>query len=430
MDRYAIWGGPHLQGEVQIGGAKNAALAILAAAVMTNDPVRIENVPAVTDVNVLLTAMEQIGVKIERPDRHTVIIDGSKIESNIINDEYLKRIRASYYLVGALLGKNRQAQVPLPGGCNIGVRAIDQHIKGFSALGAKVRIIHGCISAEAKELRGNHIFLDKVSVGATINIMMASTLAAGKTIIENAAKEPHVVDLANFLNSCGANIKGAGTDVIRIKGVERLHGTDYAIIPDQIEAGTYMLASAACHGDVLVRGVIPRHLECITAKLCEIGCHITEYDDAVRVSAPEPLTSTQVKTLPYPGFPTDMQPQITVALGLAQGTSIVTEGIFENRFKYVDELIRMGASIKVEGNMAVITGVNRYYGASITAPDLRAGAALVIAALAAEGETIVEDTRFVERGYEDFELKLKGLGARIEKVSTDRELQKARLKLA
>ena len=430
MDRFVIRGGVPLVGEVQIGGAKNAALAILAAAVMTNDTVRIENVPDVTDCNVLLKAMERIGVGIVRQGKHVVVIDGSKIESCIIEDEYLKRIRASYYLVGALLGKNRQAEVPLPGGCNIGVRAIDQHIKGFRALGAKVDIGHGAICAEAKELRGNHIFLDKVSVGATINIMMAASLATGKTIIENAAKEPHVVDLANFLNSMGANIKGAGTDVIRIKGVEKLHGTDYAIIPDQIEAGTYMLASAATHGDVLVRGVIPKHLECITAKLCEIGCHITEYDDAVRVSAPEPLTSTQVKTLPYPGFPTDMQPQITVALGLAQGTSIVTEGIFENRFKYVDELVRMGASIKVEGNMAVISGVSRYSGASISVPDLRAGAALTIAGLAAEGETIVEDTRFIERGYEEFEVKLRGLGAKIERVSTDHELQKARLKLA
>ncbi len=430
MDRFVIRGGTPLVGEVQIGGAKNAALAILAAAVMTNDPVRIENVPDVTDCNVLLKAMERIGVGIVRQSKHVVVIDGSKIDSCIIEDEYLKRIRASYYLVGALLGKNRQAEVPLPGGCNIGVRAIDQHIKGFTALGAKVSIVHGAISAEAKELRGNHIFLDKVSVGATINIMMAAALASGKTIIENAAKEPHVVDLANFLNSMGANIKGAGTDVIRIKGVEKLHGTDYAIIPDQIEAGTYMLASAATHGDVLVRGVIPKHLECITAKLCEIGCHITEYDDAVRVSAPEPLTCTQVKTLPYPGFPTDMQPQITVALGLAQGTSIVTEGIFENRFKYVDELVRMGASIKVEGNMAVISGVSRYSGASISVPDLRAGAALTIAGLAAEGETIVEDTRFIERGYEEFEVKLRGLGARIERVSSEQELKKARLKLA
>ena len=430
MDRFVIRGGVPLVGEVQIGGAKNAALAILAAAVMTNDPVRIENVPDVTDCNVLLKAMERIGVGIIRQSKHVVVIDGSKIESCIIEDEYLKRIRASYYLVGALLGKNRQAEVPLPGGCNIGVRAIDQHIKGFRALGAKVDIGHGAICAEAKELRGSHIFLDKVSVGATINIMMAAALATGKTIIENAAKEPHVVDLANFLNSMGANIKGAGTDVIRIKGVEKLHGTDYAIIPDQIEAGTYMLASAATHGDVLVRNVIPKHLECITAKLCEIGCHITEYDDAVRVSAPEPLTSTQVKTLPYPGFPTDMQPQITVALGLAQGTSIVTEGIFENRFKYVDELVRMGASIKVEGNMAVISGVSRYSGASISVPDLRAGAALTIAGMAAEGETIVEDTRFIERGYEEFEVKLRGLGAKIERVSSEHDLQQARLKLA
>ena len=430
MDRFVIRGGVPLVGEVQIGGAKNAALAILAAAVMTNDPVRIENVPDVTDCNVLLKAMERIGVGIIRQSKHVVVIDGSKIESCIIEDEYLKRIRASYYLVGALLGKNRQAEVPLPGGCNIGVRAIDQHIKGFRALGAKVDIGHGAICAEAKELRGSHIFLDKVSVGATINIMMAAALATGKTIIENAAKEPHVVDLANFLNSMGANIKGAGTDVIRIKGVEKLHGTDYAIIPDQIETGTYMLASAATHGDVLVRNVIPKHLECITAKLCEIGCHITEYDDAVRVSAPEPLTSTQVKTLPYPGFPTDMQPQITVALGLAQGTSIVTEGIFENRFKYVDELVRMGASIKVEGNMAVISGVSRYSGASISVPDLRAGAALTIAGMAAEGETIVEDTRFIERGYEEFEVKLRGLGAKIERVSSEHDLQKARLKQA
>ncbi|MBR6850815.1 MAG: UDP-N-acetylglucosamine 1-carboxyvinyltransferase, partial [Lachnospiraceae bacterium] len=410
MDRFVIRGGVPLVGEVQIGGAKNAALAILAAAVMTNDPVRIENVPDVTDCNVLLKAMERIGVGIIRQSKHVVVIDGSKIESCIIEDEYLKRIRASYYLVGALLGKNRQAEVPLPGGCNIGVRAIDQHIKGFRALGAKVDIGHGAICAEAKELRGSHIFLDKVSVGATINIMMAAALATGKTIIENAAKEPHVVDLANFLNSMGANIKGAGTDVIRIKGVEKLHGTDYAIIPDQIEAGTYMLASAATHGDVLVRNVIPKHLECITAKLCEIGCHITEYDDAVRVSAPEPLTSTQVKTLPYPGFPTDMQPQITVALGLAQGTSIVTEGIFENRFKYVDELVRMGASIKVEGNTAIIDGIEGFTGARISSPDLRAGAALVIAGLQAEGVTVIEDIAYILRGYENFDGKLRSLG--------------------
>ena len=430
MDRYIIRGGNPLVGEVTIGGAKNAALGILAAAIMTSDPVRIENVPAVTDTEILLKAVEGIGVKITRPEKHTVIMDSSKLNSTFIDDEYMKRIRASYYLVGALLGRDKRAEVPLPGGCNIGVRGIDQHLKGFKALGAKVKIVHGCISAEAKELRGAHIFFDKVSVGATINVMMAAALASGRTIIENAAKEPHVVDLANFLNSMGANIRGAGTDVIRIRGVERLHGTDYAIIPDQIEAGTYMAAVAACHGDLIIRNVIPKHLECITAKLSEIGCQITEFDDAVQVTSYEPLTSTQVRTLPYPGFPTDMQPQITVALGLAQGISIVTEGIFDNRFKYVDELVRMGASIKVENNMALITGVSKYTGTGIVAPDLRAGAALVIAGLAAEGETIVEDTSFVERGYEEFDEKLRAVGADITKAAEGWEFEKSRLRIA
>lgn len=430
MDRYIIRGGNPLVGEVTIGGAKNAALGILAAAIMTSDPVRIENVPAVTDTEILLKAVEGIGAKITRPEKHTVIMDSSKLNSTFIDDEYMKKIRASYYLVGALLGRDKRAEVPLPGGCNIGVRGIDQHLKGFKALGAKVKIVHGCISAEAKELRGAHIFFDKVSVGATINVMMAAALASGRTIIENAAKEPHVVDLANFLNSMGANIRGAGTDVIRIRGVERLHGTDYAIIPDQIEAGTYMAAVAACHGDLIIRNVIPKHLECITAKLSEIGCQITEFDDAVQVTSYEPLTSTQVRTLPYPGFPTDMQPQITVALGLAQGISIVTEGIFDNRFKYVDELVRMGASIKVENNMALITGVSKYTGTGIVAPDLRAGAALVIAGLAAEGETIVEDTSFVERGYEEFDEKLRAVGADITKAAEGWEFEKSRLRIA
>lgn len=430
MDRYAVMGGNPLTGEVEIGGAKNAALAILAAAVMTDEPVYIENVPDVKDTNVLMQAMSSIGVKIERPDRHTVKMDSSMIKDCIIDDEYMKKIRASYYMIGALLGKYKRAEVPLPGGCNIGIRAIDQHIKGFRALGADIRIAHGSIIAEAKELKGNHIFMDKVSVGATINIMMAATMATGKTIIENVAKEPHVVDLANFLNSMGANIKGAGTDVIRIKGVERLHRTEYAIIPDQIEAGTFMMAAAATRGDVVVKNVIPKHLECITAKLLEIGCLVEEFDDAVRVRGTRVLNNTQVKTLPYPGFPTDMQPQMTVALGLAQGTSIVTESIFDNRFKYVDELARMGASIKVEGgNTAIISGVEKYTGASICAPDLRAGAALVIAALAAEGETIIEDIKYVERGYEDFEKKLQGLGAKISRISTERDLSKFRLQL-
>ncbi|MBE5895098.1 MAG: UDP-N-acetylglucosamine 1-carboxyvinyltransferase [Lachnospiraceae bacterium] len=430
MEKYAIMGGQPLRGEVEIGGAKNAALAILAAAVMTDEPVVIENVPDVRDTNVLLKAMENIGVMIDRSERHTVKMNSSQICDCIIDDEYMKKIRASYYMIGALLGKYKKAEVPLPGGCNIGIRAIDQHIKGFKALGAEVRIAHGSIIAEAKELRGSHIFMDKVSVGATINIMMAATMATGKTIIENVAKEPHVVDLANFLNSMGANIKGAGTDVIRIKGVEKLHRTEYAIIPDQIEAGTFMMAAAASRGDVTVKNVIPKHLECITAKLLEIGCRVEEYDDAVRVIADKAISSTQIKTLPYPGFPTDMQPQMTVALGLAHGTSIVTESIFDNRFKYVDELMRMGASIKVEGNTAIITGVEKYTGARITAPDLRAGAALVLAALVAEGETVIEDIKYIERGYEDFEKKLQGLGARIEKIDSDRDLKKFRFRIA
>ncbi|MCQ2521817.1 MAG: UDP-N-acetylglucosamine 1-carboxyvinyltransferase [Lachnospiraceae bacterium] len=429
MEKYAIIGGKPLMGEVEIGGAKNAALPILAAGVMTDDIVVIENVPDVRDTNVLMEAMESIGVKTEKISRHTVRMDSSKITECIIDSDYMKRIRASYYMIGALLGKYKHAEVPLPGGCNIGVRAIDQHIKGFRALGARVEIKNGNIIADATELRGTHIFLDKVSVGATINIMMAATMAVGKTTIENVAKEPHVVDLANFLNSMGANIKGAGTDVIRIKGVEKLHGTEYAIIPDQIEAGTYMVAAAATKGDVLVKNVIPKHLECITAKLLEIGCSVIEYDDSVRVQGNGILTNTQIKTLPYPGFPTDMQPQMTVALGIAAGTSIVTESIFDNRFKYVDELISMGASMKVEGNTAIITGVEKYTGANITAPDLRAGAALVIAALAAEGESTIDDIKYIERGYEDFDSKLRALGGNIERYASEDELRRARLKL-
>lgn len=430
MEQYAIKGGNPLVGEVEIGGAKNAALAILAAAVMTDETVLIENVPDVRDTNVMLQAMESIGTVVERIDRHTVKITGKPIRDLIIEDDYIKKIRASYYLLGALLGKYKKAEVALPGGCNIGLRPIDQHIKGFRALGADVRIEHGLIITEAEKLKGNHIYLDVVTVGATINVMMAAVMAEGQTIIENAAKEPHVVDVANFLNSMGAVIKGAGTDVIRIKGVSGLHGTEYAIIPDQIEAGTFMFAAAVTKGDVTVKNVIPKHLESITAKLTEIGCEIEESDDAVRVVAAKPLSHTHVKTLPYPGFPTDMQPQITVALGLSRGTSIVTESIFENRFKYVDELTRMGANIKVEGNTAIIDGVPKYTGARLTAPDLRAGAALVIAGLAAEGVSTIDDIKFIERGYEDFPLKLQGLGAQIEKVNTDRELQKFRLKIS
>ena len=332
-------------------------------------------------------------------------------------------------MLGALLGKYKKAEVPLPGGCNIGSRPIDLHLKGFKALGAKVRISHGAIIAEADHLRGSHIYLDTVSVGATINIMMAAAMAEGRTIIENAAKEPHVVDAANFLNSMGANIKGAGTDVIRIRGVEKLHATEYSIIPDQIEAGTFMFAAAATRGDVIVKNVIPKHLEATTAKLVEIGCQVEEFDDAVRVVATKRLNNTNVKTLPYPGYPTDMQPQIGVALAIAKGTSIVTESIFENRFKYVDELIRMGADIKVEGNTAVIYGTEKLMGARVSAPDLRAGAALVIAGLAAEGITIVDDIVYIQRGYENFEQKLRGLGAEIERVSSEKEIQKFKLRV-
>ena len=428
MEQYAIKGGNPLVGEVEIGGAKNAALAILAAAAMTEETVVIENVPDLRDTAAMLEAMESIGIRIEKLDRHTVKINAGMIESLVVEDDSIKKIRASYYFLGALLGKFRKAEVALPGGCNIGLRPIDQHIKGFRALGADVRIERGLVITEAERLTGSHIYLDVVTVGATINIMMAAAMAEGQTIIENAAKEPHVVDVANFLNSMGASIKGAGTDVIRIKGVKTLHGTEYAIIPDQIEAGTFMFAAAVTRGDVTVKNVIPKHLESSSAKLIEIGCEVEESDDAVRVVASKPLTHTHVKTLPYPGFPTDMQPQITVALGLSRGTSIVTESIFENRFKYVDELTRMGANIKVESNTAIIDGVQKYTGASLTAPDLRAGAALVTAALAAEGVSTIDDIKFIERGYEDFPEKLQSLGAQIEKVVTERELQKFRLK--
>lgn len=429
MEQYVIKGGSPLVGEVEIGGAKNAALAILAAATMTDEPVLIENVPDVRDTNVMIQAMESIGVIVERPDRHTIKINASNIRIQTIDDESIKKIRASYYLIGALLGKYNEAEVALPGGCNIGSRPIDLHIKGFRALGAKVEISHGIIIAKAEKLHSGHIYLDKVSVGATINVMMAAVLAEGRTIIENAAKEPHVVDVANFLNRMGASVRGAGTDVIRIKGVPKLHGTDYAIIPDQIEAGTFMFAAAITKGDVTVKNVIPKHLESISSKLLEIGCEIEESDEAVRVVASKRLGHTHVNTLPYPGFPTDMQPQITVALGLSKGTSIVTESLFENRFRYVDELTRMGANIKVEGSVAIIDGVDKYSGASISAPDLRAGAALVLAGLAAEGYTTVEDIKYIERGYEDFDEKLRGLGAMIEKVNTEKEIQRFKLKV-
>ena len=429
MEQYVIKGGIPLVGDVEIGGAKNAALAILAAASMTDETVYIDNLPDVRDINALLEALDGIGARVKSVNRHAVEINGSGVENCIVENESMKKIRASYYLLGALLGKYKRAEVPLPGGCNIGSRPIDQHLKGFKAMGAVTRIEHGFIIAEAEELHGAHIFLDMVSVGATINIMMAAAMADGNTIIENAAKEPHVVDVANFLNSMGASIKGAGTDVIRIRGVKSLHKTEYSIIPDQIEAGTFMFAAAVTGGDIVLHNVIPKHLEATSAKLAELGCEVTEYDDAVRVRAVGKLQGTHVKTMPYPGFPTDMQPQIAVTLALAEGTSIVTESIFENRFRYVDELARMGASIKVEGNVAVISGVEKFTGARVSAPDLRAGAALVIAGLAAEGITIVDDIYYIERGYENLDEKLRGLGAKIEKVASEKEIQKFRLKV-
>lgn len=429
MEQYIIKGGNPLVGEVEIGGAKNAALGILAAAIMADEPVLIENLPDVNDINVMLEAIEGIGAMVQRIDRHTVKINGSTIGDFSIDYDYIKKIRASYYLLGALLGKYKRAEVALPGGCNIGSRPIDQHLKGFRALGADVDIEYGKIVAEAEHLKGTHLYFDVVTVGATINVMMAAAMADGITIMENVAKEPHVVDVANFLNSMGANIKGAGTDVIRIRGVEKLHGTSYSIIPDQIEAGTFMCAAAATMGDIMVKNVIPKHLEATTAKLEEIGCQVEEFDDAVRVVANKRLKRTNVKTMPYPGYPTDMQPQFSVALTLAEGTSIVTESIFENRFKYAAELARMGANIKVEGNTAIIDGVPKLTGARVCAPDLRAGAALVIAGLASEGITIVDDIVYIQRGYERFEEKLRSLGAEIEKVSSEKEIKKFQLRV-
>ena len=428
MEQYIIKGGNPLVGEVVIGGAKNAALGILAAAIMTDGECLIDNMPNVRDTNVLLQAMEGIGARIERKGDNEVVISGKNIDSAgdlIVDNEYIRKIRASYYLIGALLGKYKKAQVVLPGGCDIGSRPIDQHIKGFRALGAEVKIEHGMIIAQAEQLVGSRIYLDVVSVGATINIMMAAALAQGNTVIENAAKEPHIVDVANFLNSMGADIRGAGTDVIRIKGVEKFHDTEYSVIPDQIEAGTFMMAAAATRGDVLIKNVIPKHLETISAKLSEIGAQIEESDDAVRVVATQRLCNTQIKSLPYPGFPTDMQPQMAITLGLSTGTSTITESIFENRFRYVEELRRMGANIKmVEGNTAIIHGVEKYTGATVAAPDLRAGAALVIAGLAAEGYTTVTQIGYIKRGYERFDEKLRALGGLIEEVNSEKETNK------
>ena len=430
MDQYIIKGGMSLAGEVTVSGAKNAALGILAAAIMTDEEVLIDNLPDVKDINVMLEAIAQTGVYVDRINRNKVKINASKLHSCVVDDEYIRRIRASYYLIGALLGKYHKAEVALPGGCEIGARPIDQHLKGFRALGANIDISSGRINASSDKLKGAHIFLDIVSVGATINIMLAASLIPGKTVIENVAKEPHIVDVANFLNSMGADIKGAGTDVIRINGVNKLHGTEYSIIPDQIEAGTFMCAAAITRGDITVKNLIPKHMEAISAKLIEIGCEITEFDDAIRVRGAIRQRAANVKTLPYPGFPTDMQPQITAVLARAHGTSTILESIFENRFRYVSELARMGAEIEVKGNMAMVSGVDRLLGANVNAPDLRAGAALVIAALAADGISTISDIKYIQRGYEHFEEKLESLGAKIALVDTERAAQKFILKVS
>ena len=420
-NQYIMKGGVPLKGEVTISGMKNSALGIIAAAIMTDETVTIDNLPNVRDINVLLDAIKGIGATVVRVDDHKVRINGSTISDVAIDYDAIRRIRASYYLLGALLGKYKEASVALPGGCDIGSRPIDQHLKGFRALGATATVEYGMVNTYADELTGSHIYLDVVSVGATINIMLAACMANGRTVIENAAKEPHIVDVANFLNSMGASIKGAGTDKIRINGVSRLHATEYSIVPDMIEAGTFMIAAAATKGDVIIKNVIPKHLEATSVKLIEIGAKVEEFDDAVRVYSSSRLGHTQIKTLPYPGFPTDMQPQMSMLLSLSEGTSTVTESIFENRFKYVDELSRMGAKIKVEGNVAIIEGVPGFTGAAITAPDLRAGAALVVAGLVADGITIVDSIKYIERGYEAFEHKLKALGAKIEKLAVDDE---------
>ena len=419
MDKFVIHGGKPLFGEVVVSGAKNAAVAIIPAAVMVDGVCRIENIPMVSDVLIQLEILRELGCSVRVLSSDTIEIDSRGLNTSVATSDLNRKMRASYYLIGAFLGRFGRAEVAMPGGCNFGgVRPIDQHMKGFEALGAKVDIRNGIVYADGSEgLRGSTIYLDVASVGATVNIMLAACLAEGQTIIENSAKEPHIVDLANFLNSMGADIMGAGTDVIKIRGVEKLVGGFYSIIPDQIEAGTYMAAVAAAGGSVLVKNVIPKHMDCITAKLEEMGCEISEEDDNIRVTRSGAMRKIQVKTMYYPGFPTDMQPQLAAALCLAEGTSVVTEGVWENRFRYSDELRRMGARIQVDGKVAVIEGVDKLTGAPVRASDLRAGAALVIAGLAAEGTTEIEEIGYIERGYEDIVEKLRKLGADIARVT-------------
>ncbi len=429
MERYIIKGGHKLTGEVEVGGFKNAALPIIAASLLCEEDVIIDNIPDIKDINVILDSIAEIGARVERISRHKVKINAGRLHSTCLDNESIKKIRAAYYPIGSLLGRYQSAIAPLPGGCNIGSRPIDLHIKGFEALGAEIKIEHGMIIAKRDKLVGTNIYFDRITVGATINVMMAAVLAEGNTTLENVAKEPHVVDVANFLNSMGANIKGAGTDVIRIKGVKKLHGTEYSVIPDQIEAGTFMMAALVSGGDVTVKNVIPKHLESIIAKISEMGCKVIEGDDYVRVQGTATLKRTNVRAVEYPGFPTDMQPQITVALCFAEGTSIVTETIFDGRFKYVDELAKMGASIKVEnGNTAIIEGIDKMTGAEVSATDLRAGVALVMAGLAADGYTTIDNIQYIERGYENLVKKLNGLGASMERALTDKDIQKFKLK--
>ena len=418
MTKYVIHGGKPLFGEIDISGAKNAAVAIIPAALLVDGVCRIENIPQISDVTLILNILQELGADVRTVNRTTVDVDCSHIRNARVPEELARKIRASYYLIGALLGRFGSAEVPPPGGCDFGGRPIDQHIKGFVAMGADVDVRGGYIHAKAKNGRmcGTQIYLDIVSVGATMNIMLAAVLADGLTVIENAAKEPHIVDLANFLNSMGANVRGAGTDTIKIRGVDRLTGGSYAIIPDQIEAGTYMAAVAATGGQVLIKNIIPKHMDCITAKLVEMGVEVEEHEDTLLVRRTGKLQKTNVKTMPYPGFPTDMQPQVTAVLSLAEGTSLVTESVWNNRYRYVDELKRMGANIQVDEKTAVVEGVDHLTGAPIQACDLRAGAALVIAALAAHGQSEISCVQYIERGYEDIVTKLRRLGADIRAV--------------
>jgi len=417
LEKLVIKGNKPLTGEVNISGAKNAAVAVIPAALMVHGVVKIENVPNISDVKLLADLLRLLGAKVDFEDKNTLIIDSTEVDKYIASYDIVKEMRASYYLLGALLARFKRAEVPFPGGCNFGYRPIDQHVKGFEAMGAKVKIEHGVIKIEAENLKGCQIFLDVESVGATINLMLAATVADGITTIENAAKEPHVVDVANFLNAVGANVKGAGTDVIKIRGTSILKGgITHAIIPDQIEAGTFMIAAAATRGDVLVKNVIPKHMESLTAKLLEMNINVEENEDSIRVRGVERISKANIKTLPYPGFPTDLHPQTTVLLCLADGTSTITESVFDSRFGYVDELKRMGALIKVEGRMAVVEGIPSLTGAPVKALDLRAGAAVVIAALAAKGTSEIYNLKYIDRGYEDFEDKLRSLGADVVRV--------------